>query len=122
MKIRIALAALVGLAVATSAWGQEPNAADDVQQGHHLATLICSNCHLAAPDQPYEPILRPPAPSFESIAQRNTLDAAALQSFLATAHRDVSNPNGMPNPQLMDFQIRQVTAYLLSLRKSPAGR
>src|ERR1700751_5150763 len=38
------------------ALAQEP-AKDDVRQGHQLAILICSNCHIAAPDQPVEPIL-----------------------------------------------------------------
>ena len=42
---------------------------------------------VAAADQPYEPVLRPPAPSFASIAQRMDLDAAKLQKFIATTHR-----------------------------------
>lgn len=33
-----------------------------------------------------------------------------------STHQDISNPNGMPNLQLLDFQIRQVAAYLMSLR------
>ena len=93
--------------------------ADDVAQGHHLATLICSACHLAALDQPFEPILRPPAPSFDSIAQRASTTTESIQKFLATTHKDVGNPQGMPNPQLLDEQARQLTAYLLSLRKRP---
>jgi hypothetical protein len=39
--------------------------------------------------------------------------------FLATTHRDISNPEGMPNARLLDRQIRQVAADLLSLRKQP---
>jgi hypothetical protein len=91
----------------------------DVVQGHHLGTLICSACHLAAPDQPFEPILRPPAPSFGSIAQRASTTTESIQKFLATTHKDVGNPQGIPNPQLLDGQARQLTAYLLSLRKRP---
>jgi mono/diheme cytochrome c family protein len=53
----VVFAAIVGRAAAQEA--------DDVAQGHHLATLICSACHVAARDQPFEPILRPPAPSFD---------------------------------------------------------
>src|SRR6516162_10617461 len=93
--------------------------ADDVVQGHHLATLICSACHLAALDQPFEPILRPPAPSFDSIAQRASTTGESVQQFLATTHKDIGNPGGMPNPQLLDYQVSQLTAYLLSLRKRP---
>lgn len=92
---------------------------DDVQQGKRLAMLICSNCHIVARDQPFEPILRPPASSFEFIAQRSTINNDSVRTFLTTTHRDISNPEGMPNPQLLDYQIKQVAAYLLSLRKQP---
>jgi mono/diheme cytochrome c family protein len=90
---------------------------NEVDQGHHLATLICSACHVAAPDQDFEPILRPPAPPFVSIAERRDLTADYLQTFLSTTHRDVLNPKGMPNPLLLDYQIKQISAYILSLRK-----
>jgi cytochrome c1 len=99
-----------------AAYAQE---ADEVEQGHHLATLICSPCHIAASDQPFEPILRPPAPSFESIAQRNLTTKESVQKFLDTTHKDIGNPKGMPNPQLLDYQVKQVAAYLVSLRKRP---
>src|SRR4249919_3680129 len=82
MTLRRASAWLVALTfVAGLSAAQE---ADDVAQGHHLATLICSACHVAALDQPFEPILRPPAPSFESIAQRASTTSESVQKFLAT--------------------------------------
>ena len=122
MKIAIAAIPLVALGVvAGAAWAQESNVTDDVQQGHRLAVMICSNCHAAANDQPFQPILRQPAPPFESLAQRSTITADSVRTFLTATHRDISNPEGMPNPQLLDFQINQVTAYLLSLRKQPAA-
>ena len=117
MTLRRASASLVALTfVAGLSAAQE---ADDVALGHHLATLICSACHVAAFDQPFEPILRPPAPSFESIAQRASTTSESVQKFLATTHKDIGNPQGMPNPQLLDYQVRQLTVYLLSLRKRP---
>jgi mono/diheme cytochrome c family protein len=117
MTLRFASAWLVAFGVAGgAACAQE---GDEVQQGHHLATLICSPCHIAARDQPFEPILRPPAPSFESIAQRNLTTNESVQKFLNTTHKDIGSPKGMPNPQLLDYQIRQIAAYLLSLRKAP---
>lgn len=120
MIARIASAWLVAFGVvAVSAWAQEASVTDDVQQGKRLAMLICSNCHIVARDQPFEPILRPPASSFESIAQRSTINNDSVRTFLTTTHRDISNPEGMPNPQLLDYQIKQVAAYLLSLRKQP---
>lgn len=99
------------------AWAQEDNTADDVRKGHHLATVVCAICHVAAADQPSRPILRPPAPSFASIAQRKDLDAAKLQKFIATTHRGLDEPDGMPNPELLDSQVKEVVAYLVSLRK-----
>jgi EF-hand domain pair len=40
-----------------------------------------------------------------------------LRTFLTTTHRDIGSPEGMPNPQLIDSHIAQVSAYVLSLRK-----
>jgi mono/diheme cytochrome c family protein len=117
MMIRMAPAIVVLSVLASSAWSQETAPADDVQQGHRLANLICSNCHVASSDQQFAPILRPPAPSFESIAKRESTSADSIRKFLTTTHRDISSPDGMPNPQLLDFQVRQVAAYLMSLRK-----
>lgn len=99
------------------AWGQEGNSADDVRKGHQVAAMLCSTCHVAAPDQAFMPILDPPAPSFASIAQRSDVTADWLQNFLTTTHRGLDNPKGMPNPYLTDYQIKQVVAYLMSLRK-----
>ncbi|WP_213742207.1 hypothetical protein [Bradyrhizobium sp. dw_411] len=87
---------------------------DEIRKGHYLAVLMCSSCHIVGTDQS-APVLRPPAPSFVSIAQR--VNAEQIDSFLTTTHRDMSNPAGMPNPELGDFQKRQVEAYLLSLRE-----
>jgi cytochrome c len=115
MTMRIAPAVIVFGVLAGTAWSQEPTT-NDVQQGHRLANLICSNCHVASSDQQFAPILRPPAPSFESIAQREATSADSVRKFLTTTHRDLSNPEGMPNPELLDFQVRQVAAYLMSLR------
>jgi len=41
-------------------WGQPASALDaaDVQKGHDLAIHICAICHVAAPDQPYQPIMK----------------------------------------------------------------
>jgi mono/diheme cytochrome c family protein len=100
-----------------SASGQEATSTDDLRKGHQLAIMVCAFCHVAAPGQARMPILDPPAPSFESIAQRTDINAEWLKKFISTTHRGLDNPSGMPNPSLLDSQIRQVTAYLLSLRK-----
>jgi mono/diheme cytochrome c family protein len=105
------------MSAACPLWSEEVANSDSVQAGHKLAVIVCANCHVAAADQPSRPILQPPAASFESVAQRKSADAAWLENFLKTTHRGLDQPNGMPNPQLLDFQIKQVTDYLLSLRK-----
>jgi len=35
---------------------------------------------------------------------------------MTTTHRGLDNPKGMPNPELMDFQIKEIVAYFLSLQ------
>ena len=112
--------ALLGVfVIAKPAWTQEKIDATEVSAGHRLAIIVCANCHLAAQDQPNEPILRPPAEPFASIARKNSVNADWLQSYLKTTHRGLDNPKGMPNPDLLDFQVRQVSAYILTLRKNP---
>lgn len=116
MRILFALLAVAACLVPVRA--QQTTNRDEVQKGHQLAAIICSNCHVVGPDQTTEPILRPPAPSFESIARRSDSSSETIRSFLATTHRDINNPAGMPNPELPDFELSQVTAYILSLRKA----
>ena len=115
--MRTMLTALLVFGLAVCAASGEEGTAEDVRQGHQLAVLLCANCHVAAPDQPFMPILHPPAPSFESIVQSKDFNVAALEKFITTTHRGLDNPNGMPNPYLMEYQVKQVIAFLLSLRK-----
>ena len=63
-----------------SAAGQETTSADDIRTGHRVAIIVCAFCHVAAPDQARIPILNPPAPSFESIAQRTSISAEWLEN------------------------------------------
>ncbi len=100
-----------------SAWGQNASLAENVREGHRLAVMVCGTCHVAAPDQAHKPILNPPAPSFESIAERGDINPEWLEKFITTTHRGLDNPRGMPNPSLVDYQVKEVVAYLLSLRK-----
>ena len=37
----------------SSASGQAPSTTDDVRKGRHLALMLCTDCHLVAPEQPY---------------------------------------------------------------------
>lgn len=113
--IRTVTALLIVFGTASFGLTGQASAQNDVRKGHFLAAHICAICHVAAADQAYPPIMKPPASSFASIAQR--MDAESLKNFMATTHRGLNNPKGMPNPQLMDYQINQLVAYILSLRK-----
>ena len=104
-------------AAAFPANAEEPKKADEIDKGRHLATVVCAVCHVVASDQPDRPRLHPPAPSFQSIAQRKDINAKTLEDFLRTTHRGLDEPKGMPNPILLPSQIKEVSAYLLSLRK-----
>lgn len=96
------------------ALAQQSATAEDLRKGHRLAAELCSICHLATPDQVASPMLDPPAPPFGRILAREHLSAEWLTHFLQTTHRGLDRPDGMPNPELMDFQIKQVVAYLMS--------
>ena len=103
-------------AAASSALGQAV-IPDEVRTGHYLASMLCDECHIAARDQAYPPTRDPPAPSFESIAQRTDVGTESLEHFLKTTHQGLDNPKGMENPRLADFQVKAIAAYILSLRK-----
>ena len=115
--MQTALWGLAVLALAVCSAGGQERPTDEVQKGHQLAIILCANCHVAAPDQPSMPVLNPATPSFQALAQRRDLTSAGLEKFITTTHRGLDNPNGMPNPSLADYQVKQVIAYLLSLRK-----
>ncbi len=103
----------VALPIAASA--QDDIQAFDVVQGQRLAVLICANCHVV-PNQRGVPLLRPPASSFEEIAQRSYITSDWIRNFLRTTHRDELSPSGMPDPMLIDQHINQITAYLMSIK------
>jgi cytochrome c1 len=115
------LAALLFAFVAASAStvrAEGPSSAEDIEAGRVLSLRICTACHLVSRDQDTLPILRPPAPSFPSIANRRGTTEEGVRRFLRTTHSTVRNPNSMPNPALTDDQIRQAAAFLMSLKKS----
>lgn len=105
---------LVGASLFTNARG----ASDDAlpAKGKAFALSVCAACHVVSSDQQSPPILRKPALRFDAIAKKPTTTAQWLRTFLTTTHVSVENSNGMPNPQLADYQIEEVISYILSLR------
>ncbi|HEV2550650.1 MAG TPA: c-type cytochrome [Stellaceae bacterium] len=121
MKKHLVAALLVAVAAASAptvhAEGQSN--AEDIRAGRVLSLRICTACHFVSRDQDMPPILRPPAPSFPSIANRRGATEESVRQFLATTHSTVRSLNSMPNPALTDDQIRQAAAFLVSLKKAP---
>jgi mono/diheme cytochrome c family protein len=82
----------------------------DLRQGRRLALDVCASCHaVRAGHRTRSPLAA--APSFEEIANTPGMTAAALAFWLtAASHRT------MPNLILSSQQLRDVSAYILSLR------
>jgi mono/diheme cytochrome c family protein len=112
------LALLLGAsALSAGALPADKGSGAQIERGHQIALKICTACHVVAPDQEFSPLLRPPAPPFAEIANRPDSTRASLRHFVVTTHWDEKTlPLTMPNPELMDPQIADVVAYILSLR------
>lgn len=109
------LALTLAFATGGVAQGQEAKG-DLAAAGHDLALKICASCHVVANDQEAAPLLKPPAPSFSEIAARAGTTETFLQDFLGKPHGEARRSSKMPAFMLADFQIKQVVAYILSLK------
>jgi mono/diheme cytochrome c family protein len=88
---------------------------DQIAAGRKFAQLVCGACHVVTRDRDEIPIRRPSAPSFVTIAQRPSFTEQSLRKFLGTNHRELGPAESMPNPRLVDYQIDEIIAYILSL-------
>ena len=119
MANRIRTLMIMGLgALSAAAPAAEVSGGGSAERGRQLALKVCSACHLVASTQDFSPLLNPPAPPFADIANRPDTTRASLRQFVAATHWDQKSlPLTMPNPLLIDSQIGDVVAYILSLRK-----
>ena len=85
-----------------------PAFAQNVDAGQQIAQTWCANCHQIAAGTAPKNDQGPP--SFPAIARMNTTTAAALAAFLSTPH------GRMPDFSLSRQEIRDVSAYILSLK------
>lgn len=119
-----ALAAIAaGLTVAaTAAQAQTRPAAGDAAAGRALALWACTGCHIVASDQRFKPIYTgsPHPPDFSAIANEPGLTPASLQHHLETLPA-VPKDSRMANPALSSEDLRNVVAFLISLRDKPAS-
>jgi mono/diheme cytochrome c family protein len=81
----------------------------DIRQGRRLALDICASCHAVHANESLSPDAA--APSFRAIAHTPGMTATALRVWL-TAHPH----HRMPNLILSGQQVRDVSAYILSLQ------
>lgn len=100
-------------------WHAHARARDPVlKSGEDLARRSCSACHVVAADQEIPPLLKPPATSFEEIANRPETTVATVRHYVLSAHYDMKTlPAGMPNLMLTSDEATTVARYLLTLRR-----
>jgi cytochrome c1 len=110
----------VGVAPATNA--QKKLAAGNAEDGRTFALRACTGCHVVAPDQPFKPIYTGPPrpPDFNEIAKRPNLAAASLLHHVETLPAVPKNLR-MANPLLSSQELRDVVAFIISLRDIPAA-
>ncbi len=96
---------------------QQASNSADISVGHDFAIEFCSACHVVASDQPKRPIYRGPTPSFVQIANKPATTADSLRHFVRTTHPTVVKPLDMPATDVSDYQLDEITRYILSLRR-----
>ncbi len=83
--------------------------ADDVVKGDAIAHGLCIGCHVV---DTHSPVIRTDfVPGFPWIAHQDETTMASLAAFLAAPH------GRMPNYALNPDEIRQVSAYILSMKQ-----
>ncbi len=80
----------------------------DAARGAAFAAANCSECHEIRPGHYESPWFD--VPSFEDIANAEGMSEIALFAFFRTSHMD------MPNFVISPDDIRDLTAYLLTMR------
>lgn len=84
----------------------------DIAAGEQIAKSSCAGCHSV--DSNREELRNEAVPSFSAIARSQTTSRVALEKFISTHPK-------MREYTLTREQIRDVAAYILSLR-NPAAR
>ena len=88
----------------------EAQEASNNGQGYALAQRVCAECHAIDKVRASSP--NSAAPSFDTIANSPGMSQIALTVALQTSHRT------MPNIMLDGAALRDITDYILSLKKA----
>lgn len=99
------------LLLAAGVLGATPGHAQDVEAGKLIAQTWCSRCHVVDVRSPGAG--NDVVPSFPAIAKMPSTTQMSLTAFLSTPHMR------MPDFSLSRTEIRNVSAYILSLRDAP---
>ena len=86
----------------------------DIRQGRNFAEDVCASCHAVRAGQTQTQSPLATAPSFEEIANTPGMTAAALNFWLTAQVHPT-----MPLLMLSSQQVKDVSAYILSLRAKP---
>ena len=110
MSKLIDTALMVYFIIATTAGTAQAQESGNIRQGLTLAREACAPCHLVVKEEGRS--TNPDAPTFETIARTSGLTSAALTLMLQTSH------NNMPNIVLKGDDLKNIVAYILSLKES----
>jgi mono/diheme cytochrome c family protein len=112
MRKLIGTASTVGfsIGVLTMVGTAQAQQSGNAQQGLRFAREVCAPCHLVVKEAGRS--TNPDAPTFEAIAKTSGLTSAALTVMLQTSH------NNMPNIVLKGDDLKNIVAYILSLKES----
>lgn len=100
------VAVVIGLALAGAASARN---AGNAVLGHVVARAWCVNCHVVDTEQASATAAGPP--TFAAIALLPTSNPRSLRAFLMAPHPP------MPDFQLSNDQIDDLSAYILSLKR-----
>lgn len=104
-RCRLLCALVCWVAIGVPASAQEKG---DAGRGEVFARNDCADCHAVLANQLVSPVVQ--APPFVEIANAPQMSEVALFPFFQTSH--VSMPNFVVAPD----NIRDLTAYMLTLR------
>jgi len=109
--------------MATGICAQKKPVDGSAAAGRDLALQACTGCHVVASDQPYPPIYKGKGHphEFKEIANRPNVSAAWLHHYLASLPV-IPKTGQMANPDLNEEQLRDVSAFIMTLRDNSSSR
>jgi cytochrome c len=82
----------------------------DPENGRIISRALCTNCHVIE-EGPNAVAVNADVPSFPAIANKPNQSAERISAWLLSAH------GPMPNAHLTRKELRDLSAYIISLRK-----